>query len=343
MTANSIFLVFLAAFGLGAFALVLTSIKYGFKWSKVADIGLLKAFGLHILFTLTAIVVCIVVLFVAFVAGAKPSESILNIFGCVCEFLIPPLVVVAWYKVRFWRAALALVPFFVSSFLVLAFASFIVRPYLYESFSVPTNAMAPTILGEHSEAPCPRCGQTAYGSPLDEHSHVAPEGVPMICSQELRSVLVNDVPRKIGHGDRITVCKPLVPKRWDLIVFRYPADPTVNYVKRLVGLPGEKLEIREGAVWIDGEKMEPPSSISNIRYSPTVESHGRTYSGPGSSPVELGPDEYFVLGDFVDQSSDSRMWEHGAPGHPPYAVPASHIVGVVSNIYWPPSRWASFR
>jgi hypothetical protein len=50
-----------------------------------------------------------------------------------------------------------------------------------------------------------------------------------------------------------------------------------------------------------------------------------------------------VLGDFVAQSSDSRFWETGAHGHPPYAVPAENISGVVIHIYWPISRWASFR
>ena len=165
----------------------------------------------------------------------------------------------------------------------------------------------------------------------------------MICSKELQSVFVKDAPQDSHEGDRLLACKLLTPKRWDLIVFRYPQDPSVNYVKRLVGLPGEKLAIHDGAVWINGEKMEPPDSIRGIRYSPTIESHGQVYSGPGSVPVELGPDEYFVLGDFVDASSDSRFWEQGAPGHPPYAVPASHIVGVVINIYWPPSRWTSFR
>jgi signal peptidase I len=128
-----------------------------------------------------------------------------------------------------------------------------------------------------------------------------------------------------------------------LIVFRFPADPSVNYVKRLVGLPGEQLEIRDGGIWINGERLEPPESIRGIRYSPTIEWNGQIHSGPGSDPVTLGPDEYFVLGDFVDQSADSRFWERGAPGHPPYAVPESHLVGVDINTYWPPSRWKSFR
>jgi hypothetical protein len=108
-------------------------------------------------------------------------------------------------------------------------------------------------------------------------------------------------------------------------------------------LPNEELAIRDGAVWINGKKLTPSESIRGIYYSPTIEYGGRTYSGPGSVPVKLGADEYFVLGDFVDQSADSRMWEEGAPGYPPYAVPESHIVGVAINIWWPPRRWTSFR
>ena len=53
----------------------------------------------------------------------------------------------------------------------------------------------------------------------------------------------------------------------------------------------------------------------------------------------LADDEYFVLGDFTWRSVDSRFWEEGAVGHNPYAVPESHLHGVVTHIIWPPSRW----
>ena len=165
----------------------------------------------------------------------------------------------------------------------------------------------------------------------------------MVCSDEFKQVFVAGPPGASEEGDRITACKLLAPRRCDLIVFRYPADPSVSYVKRLVGFPGEHVEIRDGAVWINGEKLEPPESIRGIPYSPTIEANGQVFTGPGSSPVTLGPDEYFMLGDFVAQSSDSRFWETGAKGHPPYAVPAGNIVGVVIHIYWPISRWTSFR
>jgi signal peptidase I len=140
------------------------------------------------------------------------------------------------------------------------------------------------------------------------------------------------------------VCKLIKPRRWDLIIFHPPEDPSTLYVKRLVGLPGEKLEIRDGAVWVDGKKLEPPESIAKIRYSATIEFlEGMTISGAGLTPIKLGPDECFVLGDNVDAAHDSRFWRTGFPDHPAYAVPSSQIEGVVINIYWPISRWTSFR
>lgn len=343
MTANSIFLIAFAGLALAAYVLTLASIKCGFKWTGIAEIGLLKAFGFHLLFGLAVAVVATPLILAAVFAHIRLTEFALNALSFALQLIVPILVVVLWYRVRFWRAALSLVPLWVTGAATLLFALLVLRPLFYECYAIPTNGMAPTLLGEHLEAPCPNCGQPAYGSPPDEHSHLSPDGLQMICSKELQSVLVKDVPKTIGPGDRITVGKHITPKRWDLIVFRCPSDPSVKYIKRLVGLPGEKLEIKDGAIWINGERMEPPESIRGISYSPTVHAYGKEYSGPGSVPLELSSDEYFVLGDSVDASSDSRMWERGAPGHPPYAVPASHIVGVVINIYWPPNRWTSFR
>ncbi len=183
----------------------------------------------------------------------------------------------------------------------------------------------------------------AYGPRIEAGRQLPPEGWQMICSKEMKSVYVANPPKVGKNGDRMLVCKLLKPKRWDLLVFRNPQNPSESYVKRLVGLPGEKLEIRDGAIWINGEKQEPPDAIRGIRFSPTVESNGHVFSGPGSAPVQLGAGEYFVLGDFAEQAADSRLWEHGAPGYPPYAVPESYIIGVAINIYWPINRWTGFR
>jgi signal peptidase I len=97
--------------------------------------------------------------------------------------------------------------------------------------------------------------------------------------------------------------------------------------------------IRDGDVWINGVRTEKPNGLSGLVYSADPMWEERTVWGP----VRLGIDEYFVLGDFSLRSKDSRLWQQGAPGHPPYAVPESYLVGVVTHIYWPPSRWRKFR
>ncbi len=135
------------------------------------------------------------------------------------------------------------------------------------------------------------------------------------------------------------------PRRWDLIVFRFPEDPTTVYVKRLVGMPGETITIRNGAVFANGTQPAPPVDAGPLHYLAKMENwHGRnSLWGSADRPAALASDEYFVLGDFSAASNDSRLWEVGAPGHPSYAVPTDHIVGVVTHIYWPPSRWRAFR
>ena len=133
-----------------------------------------------------------------------------------------------------------------------------------------------------------------------------------------------------------------------MVTFRFPSDPKIIYVKRLVGLPGETVYIKDGAVWIDGRKLDPPPSLKGLDYVTGMPSMPdmppiMIAAGTPDRPAVLGPDEYFMLGDFSAQSMDSRLWDKGAPGHPPYAVPESYIIGVVTHIYWPPSRWRILR
>jgi signal peptidase I len=204
--------------------------------------------------------------------------------------------------------------------------------------------MAPTIIGLHSESPCPQCGAQAFGSVPDPDYFIPPDGLPMICSNGHVFGLERGS-QPAGGGDRILVNKLLKPRRWDIIVFRFPGNPSQNYTKRLVGLPGEMLFIRDGAVWINGVRLEPPPEYAHLEYLTTIPAPGMVLPSwaDESNPAKLGPDEFFVLGDFSINSADSRIWERGAPGHPHYAVPESHIIGVVTHIYWPISRWRTFR
>ncbi|MEX0867859.1 MAG: signal peptidase I [Pirellulales bacterium] len=231
--------------------------------------------------------------------------------------------------------------------MTLAFLYIVWKPFVSEAFVIPTNAMAPTLLGLHQEDACPECGSIAYFSrpePILPEREQPP--INMICER----FHVHPAPstsKPIDVGDRIVVAKYLKPRRWDLIVFRFPADATQTYVKRLVGLPGEEVVVKDGNVWADGRRLEPPAELAGIEYLNAFpeEEFGPhiKVAGTEDNPARLGDDEYFVLGDFSAQSYDSRLWMEGAAGHPPYSVPHENLIGVVTTIYWPRERWRSFR
>jgi len=108
------------------------------------------------------------------------------------------------------------------------------------------------------------------------------------------------------------------PERGDVVVFRYPPDSGDNLVKRIIGLPGETVSIREGHVYIDGVLLEEPDYVSPPGYSGTW---------------EVPEGHYFVLGDNRNSSSDSHSWGDVAN------LDANQIVGRAWLSYWPPSRW----
>ena len=102
------------------------------------------------------------------------------------------------------------------------------------------------------------------------------------------------------------------PKRGDVIVFRYPKNTKEYYIKRVIGLPGEQVRIVDGRVVIIN-KDNPQGFVVNESYLPSTT---KTYGGPES--VVLGSDEFFVLGDNRQSSSDSRNWG---------VLPRNNIIG----------------
>src|SRR5689334_21251093 len=85
--------------------------------------------------------------------------------------------------------------------------------------------------------------------------------------------------------------------RGDIVVFRFPLDQTKSYIKRVIGLPGEKIEFKSGEVWCNGVKLEEPYINPQMNLS-------RRAQPPTTVPAHA----YFVLGDNRDNSSDSRIW-----------------------------------
>jgi signal peptidase I len=86
-------------------------------------------------------------------------------------------------------------------------------------------------------------------------------------------------------------------KRGDVIVFLFPDDPAASYVKRLIGMPGDTVEIREGKVIVNGQELVEPYLDSRLNLSHRSQ-----------QPVFVRPNYFYVLGDNRDNSSDSRIW-----------------------------------
>ncbi len=108
--------------------------------------------------------------------------------------------------------------------------------------------------------------------------------------------------------------------RGDVVVFWYPLDHTKSFIKRVIGLPGETVEIREGRLFVNGEALAE-------QYVPREYLDSSSYG-----PVLLPPDHYFVMGDHRSSSNDSRVFG---------PVPRDAIYGKAVFAYWPFDRFGS--
>jgi signal peptidase I len=118
-------------------------------------------------------------------------------------------------------------------------------------------------------------------------------------------VLVNKLAYKFGD-----------PQMGDVIVFHYPRDPDQEYIKRVIGLPGDTVEIINGQVYVNDQLIDEPYIAASPNY------------GPNNWYVPA--DSLFVLGDNRNNSSDSHSWG---------SVPTEYVVGKALVVYWPPTQW----
>ncbi len=103
------------------------------------------------------------------------------------------------------------------------------------------------------------------------------------------------------HTEKLDAESKVRLARGDILVFKYPKDPSKGYIKRLIGLPGDTVEIRAGEVWVNGSKLSEPYVDSKMNMSER--------SQPAVVvPARSSARSYYVLGDNRDNSSDSRSW-----------------------------------
>jgi signal peptidase I len=133
------------------------------------------------------------------------------------------------------------------------------------------------------------------------------------------------MPRLSNH-ERIFINKFLYRfepiRRGDIVVFWYPLDPTKSYIKRVVGLPGEAVSIRDGRVYLNGRPLQEP-------YIPPAYLDHQSYA-----ITNIEPNHYFVLGDHRESSNDSRVWG---------SVDRKYIYGKAVFVYWPVSQFGSLE
>ncbi len=269
-------------------------------------------------------------------------------------------------RVREWSESIGL-----AVLLVLVVRTFVVEPY-----KIPTGSMEPTLLGV--ERRCPECGRV-FGY---DGRHCPYDETRLRLTRIGDRILVNKflygpkTPTKIPFTDILLPYFQFPgfrdPRRWDIVVFHYPENLTQNYVKRLVGLPGETLEIRGGEIWIDGRREAKPEEAdfyyhnqggwgrAGTRYripargdeialeADNFDLYAHVIRMDGHAAELVGGEVridgrtkmvytvkqnyYYVLGDNSANSQDSRFWGY---------VPERYLLGNVFFIYWPPRRWGT--
>ena len=163
-----------------------------------------------------------------------------------------------------------------------------VRTWIFQAFKIPTGSMEPNLLvGDH-----------------------------LIVNKMIFSPAASGV-------DRILM--PMRPiRRGDVVVFKYPKEPDRDFVKRVIGVPGDRLELHRKVVSVNGQALkepyvqflEPPSTGGPAHTDDLREEYG---------PITVPPDQYFMMGDNRDNSEDSRYWGF---------MPASYVKGEALFIYY---------
>ena len=150
---------------------------------------------------------------------------------------------------------------------------------------------------------------------------VAPFKIP---SGSMRPTLI--------EGDRILVNKFLYrfrePRRGEIIVFRFPENPKRPFIKRLIAVGGDTIEIKEGHILVNGRMA------SGVEVAPTTHYYNQGPFGQEQTVTDVPPDMYFVLGDNSSSSHDSRFWGF---------VPKRLLIGRAMCIFWPPPRLRVLR
>ncbi len=184
---------------------------------------------------------------------------------------------------------------YVDSGMVAILMALVIRTFAVQAFKIPSGSMENTLLiGDHLLV-----NKFLYGT--------------QIPFTDKRILTVRD------------------PQRGDIIVFRYPEDPSKDFIKRCVGVPGDIVEVREKQLWLNGQIQNEPYTVHrDLQVLPPEVGSARDFYGPVTVPA----DSFFMMGDNRDFSKDSRFWGF---------LPRKMIKGKAWIVYWPIDRWRGIR
>lgn len=154
------------------------------------------------------------------------------------------------------------------SIIIAIILALVIRTFVVQAFKIPSGSMEDTLaIGDHILV-----SKFIYGT-------------------------------KIPFSDK-RILKIRDPRRGDVIVFEYPEDPSKDFIKRVIGTPGDEVEVKEKKVYINGMPYENPHEVHKERELIPREQNPRDNFGP----VKVPENSYFVMGDNRDRSYDSRFW-----------------------------------
>ena len=206
--------------------------------------------------------------------------------------------------------------------IAIALALFI-RTFVVQAFKIPSGSMIQTLqIGDHILV-----NKMVYGIKI-----------PYDCEWDANSTRagVRHIPLFWSCYSYKTLIPLADPERGDIVVFMFPEDETKDFIKRVVGLPGDTVEVRNKTVYINGAALSEPYTQ---HVDPTVLPH-QIQPRDNLGPLTVPENSYFVMGDNRDQSLDSRFWGY---------VRRDKIKGKAFLIYWSwngrggPTHWVRWE
>ena len=188
-----------------------------------------------------------------------------------------------------------------------------IRTFFIQAYKIPSGSMEPTLLiGDHILV-----NKIVFGLRMPD------------------SILGLQIPG-LPYGQYLFHLEPV--HRGDVVVFVFPPDRTKDFIKRVIAIAGDTIEVRNGEVWLNGQKMDDP----HAHFEATPQERSPTSPRDNFGPITVPPGKLFMMGDNRDRSYDGRFWGF---------VDINDVEGRAVVIYWSwdsdgtgliPIRWSRF-